>query len=120
MRIEKHDTWEHNRDIDETLREFEDILSGLNNPKSWVNIRAHLVRTYNQYFKELFGKGVDEEGFQEVKGRKFRVVESWLRGAPKKLASNRPVAQLSAISLREMSTSERGALHKYWIEQRSA
>jgi hypothetical protein len=48
-----------------------------------------------------------------VKGKKFRVVESWLRGAPKRLASNRPTTQLSAISLREMSTSERGALYKH-------
>ena len=119
-KTEKHDKWEHNRDIGETLREIEDILSELNTPNSWTNIQAHLLRTHNSHFKELFGKGVDEEGFQEVKGRKFRVVESWLRGAPKRLASNRPVAQLSAISLREMSTSERGVLHKHWIEQRSA
>ncbi|KAL9132322.1 MAG: hypothetical protein Q9175_006504 [Cornicularia normoerica] len=119
-KTEKHDRWEHNRDIGETLREIEDILSGLNNPNSWTNIQAYLMRTHNRHFKELFGKGVDEEGFQEVKGKKFGVVESWLRGAPKKLASNRPVAQLSAISLREMSTSERGGLHKHWIEQWSA
>ena len=118
-KTEKHDRWEHNRDIGEALREIEDMLSGLNNPNSWTNIQAHLMRTHNRHFKELFGKGVDEEGFQEVKGRKFRVIESWLRGAPKKLASGRPIAQLSAISLREMSTSERGALHKHWIEQRS-
>ncbi len=119
-KTEKHDRWEHNRDIGETLREIEDILSGLNNPNSWTNIQACLMRTHNRHFKELFGKGVDEKGFQEVKGRKFRVVESWLRGAPKKLVSNRPVAQLSAISLREMSTSERHLLHKHWIEQWSA
>ncbi|KAL9119512.1 MAG: hypothetical protein Q9187_003935 [Circinaria calcarea] len=119
-KTEKHDRWEHNRDIGETLREIEDILSGLNNPYSWANIQAHLMRTHNRHFKEFFAKGVDEEGFQEVKGRKFRVVESWLRGAPKKLTSNRSVAQLSAISLREMSASERGILHKHWIEQRSA
>jgi hypothetical protein len=78
------------------------------------------MRTYDRHFKELFGKGVEDEGFQEVKGKKFRVIESWLRGAPKKLTSNRPVAQLSAISLREMSELERGVLHKHWIEQRSA
>jgi hypothetical protein len=119
-KTEKHNRWEYNRDIREIRREIEDILSGLNNPNSWINIQAHLTTTYNRHFKELFGKGVDEEGFQEVKGRKFRVVESWLRGAPKKLTSNRPVAQLSAISLREMSASERGVLHKHWIEQRSA
>lgn len=33
-KTEKHDKWEHNRDIGETLREIEDILSGLNNPDS--------------------------------------------------------------------------------------
>ncbi|KAI9784988.1 MAG: hypothetical protein M1839_001184 [Geoglossum umbratile] len=115
---EKHDRWEHNRDIGETLGEIEDILRGLNNPNAWTNIQTHLMETHGRHFKELFGKGVDGEGFQEVKGRKFRVVESWLRGAPKKLASDRPVAQLSAISLREMSTSERRALHQYWIQQR--
>jgi hypothetical protein len=119
-KTEKHDRWEHNRDIGETLREIEVILSGLNNPNSWTNIQAHLMGTHEQHFDELFGKGVDEEGFHEVKGNKFRVVESWLKGAPKKLASSRPVAQLSVISLKEMSTSERTALHKYWIEQRSA
>ncbi|OCL12491.1 hypothetical protein AOQ84DRAFT_419589, partial [Glonium stellatum] len=119
-RTEKHDRWEHNRDIGETLREIEDILSGLNNPKSWTNIQAHLMRTHDRHFKELFANGVDEEGFQEVKGRKFRVVESWVRGAPKRLTSNRPVSQLLAVSLRGMSASERSALHKHWVEQRTA
>lgn len=119
-KTEKHDRWEHNRNVDETLREIEDILSGLNNPHFWTNIKDHLMRTNNQHFEELFGRGVDMEGFQEVKGRKFRVVESWLRGAPKKLALNRSVAELSTIPLKEMSKIERGALHKYWTDQRSA
>ena len=119
-KTEKHERWERNRDIGDTLREIEDILSGLNHPNSWTNIQAYLMRTHDRHFKELLGQGVDEEGFQEVKGRKFRVVESWLRGAPKKFTSNRPVTQLSAISLREMSMSERRVLHKHWIEQWSA
>jgi AAA domain len=119
-KTEKNDKWEHNRDIGEILREVEDILSGLNGPKSWTNIQAHLMGTHNRHFKELFAKGVDEEKFQEVKGRKFRVVDSWVRGAPKKLTSSNPVSQLLAISLREMSTSERSALHMHWIEQRNA
>ncbi|KAL2066955.1 hypothetical protein VTL71DRAFT_1379 [Oculimacula yallundae] len=115
--MEKHCIWEHNRDIGEILRVIEDILSGIKHPNSWTNIEAHLIKTHGQHFKELFAKGVDEEGFQEVKGKKLRVVESWLKGAPKRLTSNRPAAQLSAISLRDMSTSERSALHKHWIEQ---
>ena len=119
-KTEKHDKWKHNMDIGVTMQEIEDILSALNNPKSWTNIQIHLMRTHDQHFKELFGKGVDEEGFQEVKGKKFRVVESWLRGAPKKLVSNRPIVQLSTVSLKEMSTLERSALHTHWIERRTA
>ena len=118
-KTEKHDNWDHNKAIDETLREIKDILTGLNDPKSWINVQAHLMMTHQQHFKELFGKGVDEEGFREVRGRKFRAVDIWLRGAPKKLASTRPIAQLSAISLKEMSTSERDALPKHWIDQRT-
>ncbi|ELR09946.1 hypothetical protein GMDG_04422 [Pseudogymnoascus destructans 20631-21] len=116
-KVEKHDKWKHNQAIGETLREIEEILSGLNNPKSWTNIQTHLMKTHRSHFKELLGKGVDDEGFREVKGKKYRVVESWLRGAPKKLDSNRPLVQLTAISLREMSTSERTALYKHWIDQ---
>lgn len=119
-KTEKHDKWKHNQDIGKTLREIEDILSGLNNPNSWTNIQFHFMRTHNRHFNELFEKKVDEEGFQEVKGRKFRIVESWLRETPKKLVSNRSVAQLSAISLKEMSISERGTIHQHWIEQRRA
>lgn len=119
-KMEKHERYVHNRDIGESLREIEDILSGLNTPNSWTNIEGYLTRTNYAHHKELFGKGVDEEGFQEVKGRKSRVVESWLKDAPKKLTSNRPVSELTAISLREMSSSERRALHKHWIEQNKA
>ncbi|KFY58166.1 hypothetical protein V496_06233 [Pseudogymnoascus sp. VKM F-4515 (FW-2607)] len=116
-KVEKHNKWQHNQEIGETLREIEDMLSGLNNPKSWSNIQTHLMITHKRHFNELFGKGVDEEGFQEVKGKKFRVVESWLRGAPKKFVSNRPVAQLTDVSLKEMSKSERTALHEHWINE---
>ncbi|KFY14961.1 hypothetical protein V491_05834 [Pseudogymnoascus sp. VKM F-3775] len=116
-KTEKHNRWEHNRDIGEALREIEDILPGLNNPKSWTHIQSYLMRTYNRHFKELFGNGVDADGYREVKGKKFRALESWLRGAPKKLVSNRPVDQLTAISLREMSTSERKTLYEYWVTE---
>ncbi|KAF2793162.1 hypothetical protein K505DRAFT_350116 [Melanomma pulvis-pyrius CBS 109.77] len=119
-KTEKHDKWEHNRDIGEIMEGLQDTLMGLNNPKSTTNIRAHLERNHYQHFRELFTKGVDEDGFREVKGKKFRVVEGWLRGAPKKLTSNRPISALLEVSLREMSTSERTALHKYWIEQRNS
>jgi hypothetical protein len=119
-RTEKHDRWQHNRDIREVLTEIEEILSGLNNPKSWTNVQAYLAETNIMHFKELFGKGVDAEGFQEVRGRKFRVADSWLRGGPKKTTSDRSVLELFVVPLKEMSASERQAIHTRWIEQRSA
>lgn len=42
----------------------------LNNPNLLTNIQAHLMKNHNWHFKELFANGDDEEGFQEVKGRK--------------------------------------------------
>lgn len=117
-KTEKRDKWQHSRDIADVLQRAEaDILPGLNNPNSSTLIQAHLKESNYQHFRELFGAGVDEEGFRTVKGRKFRAVESWVRGAPKKLISNRPIAQLSTISLQEMSASERVDIHKHWIEQ---
>jgi hypothetical protein len=119
-RTEKHDKWQHNRDIREVMTEIEEILSGLNNPKSWTNVQAYLAETNIMHFKELFGKGVDAEGFQEVRGRKFRAADSWLRGGPKKTTSDRSVLELFVAPLKEMSASERKAIHTRWIEQRSA
>jgi hypothetical protein len=125
-KTERHDKWQHNKDIEDILGETEDMLSGLNDPKSWKNIEAHLMETHDQHFLELFGEGIDEEGYQEVKlkkGKRYKVVESWLRGAPNNVTSNRPVAQLSAvspaISLSEMSTLERDALYNHWIKERT-
>ena len=118
-KTEGHERWEHNRDIGETVKSMESILFGLNNPKAWTNVQAHLEKTHKQYFTELFGRGVDEEGFTEVKGKKFRVVDSWLRGASKKLTSNRPVPELLTVSLKNMSASERAAIHRHWIDERT-
>lgn len=119
-KTEKHDRWEHNTAIDKAMKELERILSGLLNPNAWTNIQAHLMRAHDRHARELFSRDVDEDGFREVKGKKFKVIESWLRGAPKKLTSNRPVAQLLGLSLKEMSTSERRVLHQHWIQQISA
>ncbi|KAF1994313.1 P-loop containing nucleoside triphosphate hydrolase protein [Amniculicola lignicola CBS 123094] len=119
-KTEKHDKWEHNRAIGDTIEELGVILSGLNSPLSLTNIQAHLMRTHDKHYEEMFTKRVDEEGFQEVKDKKVGVVDSWLRGAPKGFTSNRPVSALLAVPLREMSTSERTILHKHWTEQRSA
>ena len=119
-KTEKHDRWQNNKDIGEIVEEIQSIVVALSSPKSWTNIKAHLSRNHQQHHQELFGQGVDAEGFQEVRGKKFRVVESWVRNAPKKLTSNRPVPHLEGLSLKEMSASERAALYNHWIKRRSA
>lgn len=119
-KIEKSNKWVHNRSISEVLEEVEEILPGLNSPGSLANIQAHLRMTQNRHYDELFGGGVDEDGFKEVKGRKFRAVEGWLSGAPRNIMTNRPVSQLLNISLKAMSAQERAALHKHWIKQYNA
>ncbi|CZR66499.1 related to NF-X1 finger and helicase domain protein [Phialocephala subalpina] len=117
---EKHDKWQYNQHITSVIQEAETILDGLNNSASWRNVRDYLQLRNPKHFKDLFRGSVDEDGFTEVKeGKKIRVVDSWLRNAPKKLVSNRPVAELQSVSLRETSSLERAALHKDWLEKQS-
>ncbi|KAF8856068.1 P-loop containing nucleoside triphosphate hydrolase protein [Acephala macrosclerotiorum] len=117
---EKHDKWQYNQGIASAIQEIENILYGLNNSSSWRNVRDYLQTQNPKHFKDLFKGSVDEEGFTEVKeGKKIRVVDAWLRNAPKKLTSNRPVTELQSVSLRETSSLERTALHRYWLENRS-
>lgn len=118
-KTEKHDKWQYNKTIDTTLREIEVLMAGLNNPRSWTNIQAYLATTNVRHYKELFAKDVDEDGFREVSGKKFRVVESWLRGAPQKLISTRPITDLQNLSLKEMSASERRTLYNHWVTERN-
>jgi hypothetical protein len=120
-KTEKHDKWAYNQVIGEIVQEVtHEILPGLNNPQSWSNVHAYLTNTHRRHFNELFGLGIDEDGFQEVRGRRYRAVDAWLRGAPKKLTTNRPIPQLAAISLKEMSSTERTNLHRNWISQRTS
>lgn len=118
-KAEKHDKWEHNQEISNIMIEVETILAWLNKPASWTNIQAHLVRTHDRHFKELFGKDAGEGGYQNVKVKASRAVDSWLKEAPRRASSNCNIRQLSDMSLNDMSTSERKALHRHWIEQRT-
>ena len=58
---------------------------------------------------------MDEEGFREVRGKKFNPLDIWLKGAPRHFTSTRQVSQLIHTNLHEMSRLERSALHKYWV-----
>ena len=78
----------------------------------------YLEDHHNDHFNQLFGHGVDKDGFREVRGKKFGILNSWVKGAPIRLASTRPVLELFNANLNDMSAVERSALHKYWVQQR--
>jgi hypothetical protein len=54
---------------------------------SLSNVQEYLMETNSIHFAQLFG---DDEGFVEVRGRRFGIVENWLRGEGSKLSRFRP------------------------------
>ena len=104
-------------DLEDVLDEIKEPMLSLRNPAHWTNVKEYLETYQHKHFQQLCGRGVDEDGFQEVKGRKYNVLNSWVRGAPKRITSTRTVSQLFNVNLNDMSGSERSALHKYWIQQ---
>ena len=103
--------------LDDILDEIEELLPRLRDPARWNNIRDWLEIHHNSHFQQLFGRGVDEDGFQEVKGKRFSIFNSWIKGAPKRINSTRPVALLLNANLNDLSGFERSALHKHWVQQ---
>jgi len=103
--------------LDIVLDEIEELMPGLRDPAHWSNVKEYLETHQNSHFQQLFGQGVDENGFQEVKGKKFSVLNSWIKGAPKRITSTRTVPELLNADLKGMSGFERSALHKHWVQQ---
>lgn len=104
-------------DLDGVLDEIEELMQGLRDPAQWSNVQKYLETHHNSHFQKLFGRGVDENGFQEVKGKKFNVLNCWIKGAPKRISSTRIVSELVNADLSGMSGSERSALLRYWVQQ---
>ena len=102
--------------LDDVLQEIEALIPGLEKVN---DVKDYLSRHHFSHFNQLFRRGVDENGFQEVRGRKFNVMHSWLNGAPKRLTSTRQIPELIETNLQEMSSAERSTLHKYWIQENS-
>ncbi len=116
-KIEGHEKSKHYAELDNVLEEIEKLMPGLWDPARWTNVKEYLEDHHNGHFKQLFGRGVDEDGFQEVRGKRFNILNSWVKGAPRRLASTRPVSELFNVNLMDMSGLERSALYKHWIQQ---
>lgn len=103
--------------LDIVLDEIEELMPGLRDQGSWRNVKEYLEDHQNDHFNQLFGDGVDEDGFREVRGKKFSILNSWVKGAPKRVVTTRPVPELLNANLNGMSSLERTALHRYWVQQ---
>lgn len=116
-KTEGYDKYQLYESLDVVLDEIKELILGLRDPAHWSNVKDYLESHQYNHFQQLFGRGVDENGFQEVKGKKFSVLNSWIRGAPKRITSTRAVSELLNANLKDMSGFERSALHKYWVQQ---
>ena len=118
-KVEGHEIYELYEKLDIALAGIEGLMPGLMDSTRWSNVKEYLEEHHNSHYEQLFGRGVDEHGFQEVRGKKFNILHSWIKGAPQRIASSRPVPELLGVNLKEMSGSERLALHRYWVQQRT-
>ncbi|KAL8674153.1 MAG: hypothetical protein Q9168_001447 [Polycauliona sp. 1 TL-2023] len=116
-KIEGHEKYQLYAKLDIALDEIEELMPGLRDPARWSNVKDYLENHHNDHFQQLFGRGIDEHGFEEVHGKKFNTLNSWVKGAPKRIASTRPVPELLNVNLKDMSGLERSALHKHWVQQ---
>jgi len=116
-KIEGYEKYQLYAKLDSTLDQIEKLMPGLMDPTHWSNVKEYLEDHHNSHFTQLFGRGVDEHGFREVRRKKFNVLNSWVKGAPQRIASLRSVPELLNVNLMEMSGLERSALHKYWVHQ---
>ena len=116
-KTESHERYQLYENLNVILDDIEELMPGLKDPAHWSNVKAYLEAHEPRYFGKLFGQGVDENGFREVKGRKFNILNSWIKGARKRITSTRAVSELLDVDLMDMSGPERSALHKYWVQQ---
>ena len=93
-KIEGHEKYQLYAKLDIALDEIEELMPGLRDPARWSNVKDYLENHHNDHFQQLFGRGVDEHGFNEVHSKKFNTLNSWVKGAPKRIASTRPVPEL--------------------------
>ncbi|KAI4117370.1 MAG: hypothetical protein LQ345_002382 [Seirophora villosa] len=116
-KVEGYEKYQLYEKLDIALGEIEGLMPRLKDPTRWSNVKDHLENHHYGHFQYLFGRGVDEHGFQEVRGKRFNVLNSWVKGAPKRIASNRRVSELLNADLKEMSGVERSLLHRHWVQQ---
>ena len=116
-KIEGHKKYQYFAKLDIAFDEIEELMPGLKDPAHWSNVKDYFESHHNGHFQQLFGRGVDEQRCQEVHSKKFNNLNSWVKGAPKRITSTRPVHELFNVNLKNMSSLELSASHKHWVQQ---
>ena len=116
-KVESHEKYLLYNSQNRLLEDIDELMLGLRDPTRWNKIKNYLEAHQGDHFQQLFGRGVDEDGFQEVRGKRYSVLNSWIRGAPKRITSNRTVTELLTTNLMDMSGLERSTLHKHWVQE---
>ena len=112
--VERYEQWKLYSERDKVAQQIQQQILNLQDPGHWTVIKAFLEEAYPSHSDHLFARGVDKDGFQEVKGNRYNVIRSWLQGAPHSLAGNRSAKALVKQNLSGMSTAERRTLFAYW------
>ena len=68
-KIEGHKKYQYFANLDIAFDEIEELMPGLKDPAHWSNVKDYLESHHNGHFQQLFGRGVDEQGCQEVHSR---------------------------------------------------
>ena len=116
-KVEGHDKYLLYQKLESIVDTIDKSVAAFKDPSHWSNVKDYLEQYHYTHYRQLFGRGFDDQGFQEVRGKKFNILNSWLRGAPKQLRTNRPPLELLTANLLELSSLERSALQKYWVQE---
>ncbi|KAI0466524.1 hypothetical protein F4859DRAFT_507316 [Xylaria cf. heliscus] len=99
----------HESTVSKSLQELEHCLDR-------PALQAYLAAHHPRHHQALFGKLMDEDGFQEVRHRPHQLVDQWLHGgrSTQVSSSSRPLEQLLTADLWTMNRGERHLLYYHW------
>ena len=118
-KLEKSEAWECRKKLQEAGEEVSTLLSELKRANTLVTIRDYLAAHYTHHHEELF-RATDEDGFSIVRNRRRDPIQQWLREGYSSIGPSTPSRSHNVLlytSLMDMSSSERLALHEFWVRQ---
>ena len=121
--VERSTFGKHRGALQDTTSEIAPLLRDLVKPGALSAVKAHLQRTNQPHYQQLFQNAADEEGFKTVNHDRRNPLEKWKhdksQGHPSTNQDSgtlRHIVELHTASLWEMSPAERTYLYQSWQE----